>query len=74
MLTTALEPILSVTPALQEHLCKVGKEKSNFPGMNKPGPFTHPNTVFRRGDGGRVAVGPLQEGLFVEQSLGNARE
>lgn len=57
-----LEPIFSVTPALQKYLRKAGKQKSNFPGMNKQEAFIHPNALFRRGDGCRIVAG-----LFVER-------
>lgn len=51
MLNKALEPIFSVTPALQKYVCKEGKPKSNFPDMNKQGPFTHPKTGGKGGGG-----------------------
>jgi len=59
VLTKALEPIFSIPPALQKHLCQVGKQKSNFPAMNKQGPFTSPNRALRRGEGCRTAAEPL---------------
>lgn len=62
MLNRALEPICSVTPALQKHLCKVGKQKSHFPGMTKAEPFTHPHTVCSgRGTDTELLQGPCRK-------------